>query len=204
MLWLILSCVLLDYAEGFIYPKPKDRRSRKQKQTRKQASIMKTAISFFNSRVGKTDKNIVNNANCWAIFEWKCIFDHLFLKDKSKASRWNKAKYLFMCYFTCQAQTITNFLRFNLLGKIRDGGEDCEHVWWHYRPLVALHPSCGEDERLSTERNFFFEIIQHIKNSRKGLHQLPLAVQWRGYDCAYFRGETNHFDFIRNLKSVYK
>ena len=93
---------------------------------------------------------------------------------------------------------------FIILGKIRDGGEDCEHVWWHYRPLLALHPSCGEDERLSTERNFFFEIIQRIKNSRKGLHQLPLAVQWRGYDCAYFRGETNHFDFIRNLKSVYK
>ena len=76
---------------------------------------MKTAISFFNSRVGNTDKNIVNKANCWAIFDWKCIFDHLFLKDKSKASRWNKGKYLFMCYFTCQAQAITNFLRFNLI-----------------------------------------------------------------------------------------
>ena len=36
-----------------------------------------------------------------------------------------------MCYFTCQAQTITNFLRLNLiiiLGKIQDGGEDGEHV----------------------------------------------------------------------------
>ena len=76
---------------------------------------MKKAISFFNSRVGNTDKNVVNKANCRAIFEWKWIFDHLFLKDKSKASRWNKAKYLLMCYFTCQAQTITNFLRFNLI-----------------------------------------------------------------------------------------
>ena len=44
MLWLILSCVLLDYAEGFIYTKSKNRRSRKQKQTRKNESIMKTAI----------------------------------------------------------------------------------------------------------------------------------------------------------------
>ena len=74
---------------------------------------MKTAISFFNSRVGNTDKNIVNKANCRAIFDLSHF--HLFLKDKSKASRWNKGKYLFMCYFTCQAQAITNFLRFNLI-----------------------------------------------------------------------------------------
>ena len=46
---------------------------------------MKTAISFFNSRVGNTDKNIVNKANCRAIFDLSHF--HLFLKDKSKASR---------------------------------------------------------------------------------------------------------------------
>lgn len=73
---------------------------------------MKTAISFFNSRVGNTDKNIVNKANCRAIYEWKCIFDHLFLKDKSKASRWNKGKYLFICVIL---HVKHNFLRFNLI-----------------------------------------------------------------------------------------
>ena len=189
MLWLILSCVLLDYAEGFIYNKSKNRRSRKQKQTRKHASIMKTAISFFNSRVGNTDKNIVNKASCRAILSENASLTTYFVRIKAKPlDEIKKNTYLCVILHVKHKQ----FLRLNLiiiLGKIQDGGEDGEHVWRHYRPLVALHPSCRHDERLSTEGNFVFEILQDIKNSRKGLHQLPLGVQRRGYDCVYVRGK---------------
>ena len=59
-----------------------------------------------------------------------------------------------MCYFTRQAQKITNsffFTRFQFLGKIQDG----DHFWRRHRPPAVPPPikyssSCWEDKRLFT------------------------------------------------------
>ena len=203
---LILSCVLLDYAGGFIYSKYKNRRSRKQKQTRKHASIMEMAISFFNSRVGNTIKNIVSKVSvlvvkikllvCPAIFERKCILDHLFFNYKSKSSRWNKSKYLFMCYFTCQAQTITDFLCFNL---IYNFGRNPR--WWpRWRTcLVTLQASSSANTheiylilwrrwKAFHWRHFFGKYCSISKTQERGFINFPLSVQRWGHDCVYVRG----------------
>ena len=55
--------------------------------------------------------------------------------------------------------------KFLVDGKIQDGGQDVDHVWRRHRPPAAPPPikctsSCREDQRLSTERKFFFEMLQ--------------------------------------------
>ena len=80
-----------------------------------------------------------------------------------------------MCYFTRQAQKITNsffFTRFQFLGKIQDG----DHFWRRHRPPAAPPPikyssSCWEDKRLFTMTQNLFEILQYIKNSRERFHR---------------------------------
>ena len=58
-------------------------------------------------------------------FEWKCVFFSTFFNNESKSCGWNNAKCLFMCYYSCQAITIS--------GKIHDG----ENGWWRHTPPAA-------------------------------------------------------------------
>ena len=58
-------------------------------------------------------------------FEWKCVFFPTFFNNKSKSCGWNNAKCLFMCYYSCQAITVS--------GKIQDG----DHCWWRHTPPAA-------------------------------------------------------------------
>ena len=58
-------------------------------------------------------------------FESKCVIFSTFFNNKSKSCGWNNAKCLFMCYYSCQAITIS--------GKIQDG----ENGWWRHTPPAA-------------------------------------------------------------------
>lgn len=207
MLCLILSFVLLDYAGGFIYSKYKNRRSRKQKQTRKHTSIMKMAISFFNSRVGNTIKNIVSKVSvlvvkikllvCRATFERKCIFDHLFFNYKSKASRWDKSNTCLCVILHVKHKQLPIFsvlTWFIILGEIQDGGLDGKHVWWHYRPPAAPTPmkytsSCGEDERLFTEGIFLGNTAAYQKLKKGASSTSPYLYNGGGMTACTSEGK---------------
>ena len=121
-----------------------------------------------------------------AIFEWNCTFFQLLstikvnLVDKMKQSTYlcvilhvKHKKLPIFTLFTC----------FLVLGKIQDGGQDGDHVWWCYRSPAAPPPikytctsSYREDERLSTEGKILFEILQHLRNSREGSLGMTLCV----------------------------
>ena len=87
----------------------------------------------------------------WSSHFW--VKMHVFSTSFNNKS--NDAKYLFMCYFTCQAQKLPFFAVltwFLILGKIQVG----DHCWWCHRPPAAPPPikytsSCWADQTLSTE-----------------------------------------------------
>ena len=66
-----------------------------------------------------------------------------------------------MCYFTCQAQKLpilAVFTSFLILCKIKDGGQDGDHLLRRHRPPAEPPPikytsPCREDQRLSIEGN---------------------------------------------------
>ena len=59
-------------------------------------------------------------------FEWECMsLFQLFSTIKEKSCSQNHAKCLFMCYYSCQAITIS--------GEIQDG----DYCWWRHTPSAA-------------------------------------------------------------------
>ena len=97
-----------------------------------------------------------------------CFFT--FLNNKSKTCGW---QFLFVCYFTCQAQKIPFIAILTwvlILGKIEDG----DHCWWRHLPSAAPPPikytsSCWEDQRLSTKG----KIVSKYCNRSKTLSSTP-------------------------------
>ena len=87
----------------------------------------------------------------WSSHFW--VKMHVFSTSFNNKS--NDSKYLFMCYFTCQAQKLPFFAVltwFLILGKIQVG----DHWWWCHRPPASPPPikytsSCWADQTLSTE-----------------------------------------------------
>ena len=80
---------------------------------------------------------VADNVAGWQPWCYSTCFN----RDKKKNLRIDDTKDLFMCYFTCQAEKNTNFLRlffkftwYLTLGKtIQDG----EYVWWRHRLPVG-------------------------------------------------------------------
>ena len=119
-----------------------------------------------------------------AIFEWKWMFFQLLSTIKENlVDKTNEASTYLCDILHVKHKKIpifTLFTCFLVLGKIQDGGQDGDHVWWCYRSPAAPPPityiftsSCREDQRLSTEGKILFEILQHIRNSREGSHHPP-------------------------------
>ena len=99
-----------------------------------------------------------------------------FFSFKTKACGWNDAKYLCMCYFACQVQTIINFCSLYLIS----------NSWRpRWRPcLVTSQTSSSATTRkiylmLSRRSKAFhrrqncFEILQHIKTLERGSINSP-------------------------------
>ena len=119
-----------------------------------------------------------------------------FFSFKTKACGWNDAKYLCMCYFACQVQTIINFCSLYLIS----------NSWRpRWRPcLVTSQTSSSATTRkiylmLSRRSKAFhrrqncFEILQHIKTLERGSINspppLPRTCTTVGvWLCVYFRG----------------
>ena len=104
-------------------------------------------------------------------------FSTSFFSFKTKACGWNDAKYLSMCYFACQIQTIINVCSLYLIS----------NSWRpRWRPcLVTSQTSSSATTHkiyliLSRRSKAFhrrqncFEILQH-QNSRERFHQFPPA-----------------------------
>ena len=118
-----------------------------------------------------------------AIFEWKCMFFQLLSTIKENLVDKMKQVLIYVLFYMSSTKKIpifTLFTHFLVLGKIQDGGQDGNHVWWCYRSPAAPPPikytfnsSCREDQRLSTDGKILFEILQNIRNSREGSHQPP-------------------------------
>ena len=106
---------------------------------------------------------------------------------KSKAFRWNDAKCLFMCYFTCQAH-IAVLTWFLILGKIQDG----DHFWWRHRPSAAppikFTSSFWKDPRLSTEGKIVSKYCNISKTRGRGSNILPPCITVGVWICGYVRG----------------
>ena len=92
--------------------------------------------------------------------------------NNTKAFRWNDAKCLFMCYFTCQVH-IAVLTWFLILGKIQDG----DHFWWRHRPSAAppikFTSSFWKDQRLSTEGKIVSKYCNISKTRGRGSNTLP-------------------------------
>ena len=87
---------------------------------------------------------------------------------------------------------ISVFTWFLILGKIQDGSQDGDHVWWRHRPPTVPPPlkysiSCREDERLSIEGKIFLVILQHVKDLWQGFyHRPPPPPLYHGGDITLF------------------
>ena len=87
--------------------------------------------------------------------------------------KWSKV--LIKCYFICEAKkkltVLSGFTWFLIvLGKIEDGGQDGDHIWWCHSLPAAPSPIkytsfCREDQKLSTEGKIVSK-CWNIKNSR--------------------------------------
>ena len=118
-----------------------------------------------------------------------------FLNNKSNDCGWNDAKFLFMCYFICQAQKNTisrgynlifnSFVKSDMVAKMApllvtsqaSSSAATDKIY-----LILLRRSKAVHSRQNR-----FEILQHIKNSREGSHQPPpppLNVLRWGYEFA--------------------
>ena len=92
----------------------------------------------------------------WSSHFWKCMF---FSGIKVKfVDKMIQTIYLCVILHVKRKKwfILTVFTRFLILGKIQDGGQDGDHVWWRHRPPAAppsikYTSSCWEGKKLSTE-----------------------------------------------------
>ena len=104
-------------------------------------------------------------------------FSTFFFSFKTKACGWNDAKYLFMCYFACQVQTIINFCSLYLIS-------NSWRPWW--RPCLVtsqtsssatkhkIYLTLSRRSKAFHRRQNCFEILQHIKTLERGSINSPL------------------------------
>ena len=94
-----------------------------------------------------------------------CFFT--FLNNKSKTCGW---QFLFMCYFTCQAQKIPFIAILTwvlILGKIEDG----DHCWWRHLPSAE----CGYEFTCSLRVTLLIESSDGRKNQKRN-HLINLPI----------------------------
>ena len=94
-----------------------------------------------------------------------CFFT--FLNNKSKTCGW---QFLFVCYFTCQAQKIPFIAILTwvlILGKIEDG----DHCWWRHLPSAG----CGYEFTCSLRVTLLIKSSDGRKNQKRN-HLINLPI----------------------------
>ena len=135
----------------------------------------------------------------WPSHFWVKIYVFsISLNNNSKSCAYNRAKCLFICYFSCKAQKVpflAVFTWFPVLGKMmRKDGAKMANIIGGVTGLqhrLEIYLTSIRRSKVFDWRQNRFEILQHIKNSGKGFHPTPPPPPYTRvgvWICVYVRG----------------